>query len=176
MFKFPGIWIPSIQSIGNERYNQPRALVYTAGYTALCLTNICDTPAMRYYLWCWTCGTYIAVTNDLVALIFIIRESFISLMYETTHIGCFLNYFASYNKSREESAKPAKPTALLILVILPVLMNFKFSRPFCHYVLPTLYYKYTLFMVHTNDSPADSKHKIPNYQTVENICFTLNST
>ncbi|GFT95153.1 hypothetical protein NPIL_632491 [Nephila pilipes] len=68
IFKIPGVLIPSIQSLRIERCDPPRAVMNIAEHFGLCRCWVCDTPAMCYPLWLWSCGTHTAIINDLVAL------------------------------------------------------------------------------------------------------------
>ncbi|GFT73357.1 hypothetical protein TNCV_4009661 [Trichonephila clavipes] len=47
---FPGVLIPSIQSVGIERCNPPTAAMYTGGHSSLCRCWICDKIGMCHPL------------------------------------------------------------------------------------------------------------------------------
>ncbi|GFV04378.1 hypothetical protein TNCV_919991 [Trichonephila clavipes] len=51
IFKIPFVLILWIQSVGIEKCDPTRAVMYTAGHSALCRCWICDTLARRYTLW-----------------------------------------------------------------------------------------------------------------------------
>ncbi|GFV53827.1 uncharacterized protein TNCV_4208781 [Trichonephila clavipes] len=68
MLKFPDVLIPSIQSVGIEKCDPPRAFMYTGGHSAFYRCWFCGTLGMCHPLWWWICGTYAAAINDLVTL------------------------------------------------------------------------------------------------------------
>ena len=50
IFKIPCVSIPSIQSVGSERYDPPRAFMYRAGDSAQCRCWICDTHRKKCFV------------------------------------------------------------------------------------------------------------------------------
>ncbi|GFW32291.1 hypothetical protein TNCV_674501 [Trichonephila clavipes] len=50
ILKFPGVLNLSIESVGIERCDPPRAVMYTSGHSALCRCWICDTLGMCHSL------------------------------------------------------------------------------------------------------------------------------
>lgn len=64
IFKIPGVSITPIQSVGTEICDLPKGVMYTPGLATLCHGCICDSIAMYYPVWWYSCETHTAVKNN----------------------------------------------------------------------------------------------------------------